>query len=54
MYDAEYDSNGSETQAVRFKIGDGTTLYEPMSRGTGEQTMARQLSTSGLPIPRFR
>ena len=23
---------------------DGTTLYEPMSRGTGEQTMARQLS----------
>ena len=24
MYDAEYDSNGSETQAVRFKIGDGT------------------------------
>ena len=24
MYDAEYDANGSETQAVRFKIGDGT------------------------------
>ena len=24
IYDAEYDSNGSETQAVRFKIGDGT------------------------------
>lgn len=23
IYDAEYDSNGSETQAVRFKIGDG-------------------------------
>ena len=24
IYDAEYDSNGSETQTVRFKIGDGT------------------------------
>ena len=24
MYDAEYDASGSETQAVRFKIGDGT------------------------------
>lgn len=24
MYDAEYNASGSETQAVRFKIGDGT------------------------------
>lgn len=24
IYDAEYNASGSETQAVRFKIGDGT------------------------------